>query len=171
MARKIEKKPAAAAESDSAAETIEALKPDASTTIAGRAITVREYGYFEGLEVAHRASGFIADLLAAGKGGQLRFAHARRLFGVHEPVVVAIAAQAADVEPDWVRGLKPVDAEAFMATWFAVNAGFFMQEVVNELQEELQLHLMASRSTGSFSGSPAPVSATSTDSAASPSVS
>jgi hypothetical protein len=172
MARKIEKTPAPpAAESDSAAEVLAALKPEASLTLAGRAVVVREYGYFEGLEVAHRAAAFIADLLGMAKEGELRYSGARRLFGKHEAVVVAIAAQAADVEPEWVRALDRGDAETFMSTWFAVNVGFFVGEVVVELQEEARLRSMASRSTGSSSGSPEPASATSIASVDSPSAS
>jgi hypothetical protein len=164
MAHKVQKKAPAAAELDSAADAVEALKPEASVTIAGRAIVVREYAYFEGLEVAHRAAGFIADLHAMATHGELRYATARRLFGKHEDVVVAIAAQAADVEPDWVRSLKPNAAEAFMSTWFAVNVGFFVREVVVEIQEEMRLRSMASSSTGSSPASPAPASAPSNNS-------
>lgn len=172
MAHKLKKQlaPAPAAEEPSAAERISALMPDATLTVAGRKVTVREYGFIEGLQVAERASAFLSDLLALAKEGALRYTIARRLFGKHADVVVAIAAQAADVEPEWVRGLTPADGETFMATWFAVNVGFFMREVVAEVQEEARLHrLTASSSTGSFSGSPAPASATSTGSAASPS--
>ena len=170
MAQKLTKPaPAPAAEDPSAAESGAALLPDATLTIAGRKITVREYGFFEGLEVAGRAAPFIADLVALGRSGSLRYSAARRLFGKHAEIVVAIAAQAADVEPEWVRSLKPADAETFMATWFAVNGGFFGREVVTELQEERQLRAMASPSTGSSSGSPVPASATSPGSAASPS--
>lgn len=165
----MKQQPAPAAEPDSAAESIAALQPDARITVAGREVTVREYGYFEGCEVAHRAQGFIADLLAAAKDGQLRYAHARRLFGPHQAVVVEIAAQAAGVEPEWVRSLAPADADTFMATWFAVNVGFFVREVVTELQEEAQRRSMASSSIASSSGSPTPASATSTASAGSPS--
>jgi hypothetical protein len=172
MARKVERKPEQpAAESNSAADAIAALKPEASITIAGRAITVREYGFFEGLEVAHRASAFFADMQAAALGGPIRYATVRRLFGVHQGVVVPIAAQAADVEPEWVRGLGDRDADTFMSTWFAVNVGFFMREVVGSLQEEQLLRSMASRSTGSSSGSPELASATSTASADLPSAS
>lgn len=169
MARKVDKKAPAAAEPSSAADDIAALQPDASLTIAGRRLTIREYGYFEGLKVAHQAAGFIADMHTMCADGDLRFARVRRLFGVHEAVVLAIAAQAADVEPEWVRGLAKADAETFMSTWFAVNVGFFVQEVVVEIKEERQRRWMASKSTGSSSGSPAPGSATSTASADSPS--
>jgi hypothetical protein len=164
MAHKVTKKPApAAAESDSAADAIAALKPNASVTVAGRAITVREYVYFEGLEVAHRASAFIADLHELAQSGELRYAAARRLFGKHEAVVVEIAARAADVEPEWLRGLKPPDAEKFMSTWFTVNLPFFMREVVVEIQEAaIRLRSTASRSTGSSSVSQGPESATTT---------
>jgi hypothetical protein len=167
MAHKVTKKPVpAAAESDSAADAIAALKPDACITVAGRAITVREYAYFEGLEVAHRASAFIADLHALAQAGELRYAAARRLFGKHEAVVVEIAAKAADVEPEWLHGLKPADAEKFMSTWFTVNLPFFMREVVVEIQEAaIRLRATASRSTGSSSGLPAQGSATATSSA------
>jgi hypothetical protein len=164
MARKLEKKPAPAAEETSAADAIAALKPDANITVAGRAITVREYVYFDGLEVAHRAAGFIAALCALAKDGELRYATARRLFGVHRAEVIAIAAQAADVEPEWVAGLNPADAEFFMSTWFAVNIGFFVREVVVEIQEAARLRSMASSSTGSSPVSPAPDSATSNNS-------
>lgn len=167
MARKLEK-PKAAAEQPSAADDIAALQPDASLTLAGRRITIREYGYFEGLKVAHIAAGFIADMHVMCADGDLRFARVRRLFGVHEAAVLAIAAQAADVEPEWVRSLKADDAETFMSTWFAVNVGFFVREVVVEIQEERQRSWMASRSTGSSSALPAPGSATSTASGDSP---
>jgi hypothetical protein len=154
MARKVEKKAPAAAEQPSAADDIAALQPDASLTVAGRRITIREYGYFEGLKVAHQAAGFIADMHTMCADGDLRFARVRRLFGVHEDVVAAIAAQAADVELDWLRGLGKADSEKFMSTWFTVNVPFFMQEVVVEIMEERHRNLMASRSTGSSSASP-----------------
>jgi hypothetical protein len=169
MARKVEKKAPVAAEVNSAAADIAALQPDASLTIAGRQITIREYGYFEGLKVAHQAAGFIADMHTMCADGDLRFARVRRLFGVHEDVVVAIAAQAADVEPEWVRSLKAEDTETFMSTWFAVTVGFFVQEVVVEIKEERQRSWMASRSIGSSSASPLAGLATSTASDDSPS--
>jgi hypothetical protein len=172
MGRKIERnKPVQpAAESDSAVDALASLKPEASLTVAGRKLTVREYVYFEGLEVAHVARAFIEDLIALGKEGQLRFSQARRLFGVHRKTVVSIAARAADVEPEWVEGLGAADADAFMATWFAVNLPFFMREVVTELREDALLRLMASKSIGSSSASPAPDSALSMSSgSASPS--
>lgn len=169
MATRVVRKTRPAAGSSPAAEALQALKPDAPLSVAGRKVTVREYGYFEGLEVAHRAAPFIADMHAICADGDLRYTRIRRLFGVHQEVVCAIAAQAADVDTDWVRGLKGNDAEIFMSTWFAVNSAFFVHEVVVEMREARQRAAMSSTGSTSSPVSPAPASATSTASAGSPS--
>jgi hypothetical protein len=170
MARKIDKQQAAAGE-PSAAESLAVLDPNVSITLAGRAITVREYGFFEGLRVAAKAEAFIGDLHNMVRGdGEMRFDRIRHLFGVHEDAVVAIAAQAADVEPEWVRGLGKADIEIFLSTWFGVNAGFFVNEVVLQMREERQRAVMASRGPTSSPASPPPASEISPASESSPSV-
>lgn len=171
MARKIDQRaPAPAAESNSAADQLSVLNPDLTLTIAGREVTICEYGFFDGLEVAHRASAFIADMHNACRDGELRFDRIRRLFGKHREVVVDIAAQAASVEPVWVNELDRNDAEIFMSAWFGVTSGFFVHEVVMEMREERQLAAMQSTGSTSSPTSPPPDSATSTASGNSPSV-
>lgn len=170
MAQKISKAPPAA-ESVSAAEQLATIQPTVELTLAGRKFTVREYGFFEGLEVAHRAQAFIADMHAMCSDGQLRYDRIRRLFGVHRDVVVTIAAQSANVEPEWIGGLARDDAETFMSAWFGVNAGFFVREVVVEMREERLLEVIRSTGSTSSSGSPTPDSATSTASDDSPNAS
>jgi hypothetical protein len=169
MARKLEKtKPAA--ESPSAAETLATLSPDLAITIAGRAIVIREYGFFEGLAVAHRAAGFIADMHAMCQGdGDLRFDRIRRLFGVHEAAVVDIAAQSAGVEPEWIRTLNNDDADAFLSGWFGVNAGFFVREVIVEMREARTRQRLGLTGANSLLASPTPGSETSIASGAAPS--
>lgn len=173
MARKVteRKKVAPAAEVPSAVSALLEIKPDVTLTIAGRQLTVREYGFFEGLEVAHQAQGLIRDMHAMCADGRLQYSRIRRLFGPHREVVIAIAAKAADVDADWVRGLEksPQDAEVFFDTWFGVNASFFVHEVIVEMREARQLAAMASTGSQSSPVSPAPASATSTGSADSPS--
>lgn len=171
MARKLDKAAPAAAEQPSAAEQLQVLDPNLALTVAGRDIVIREYGFHEGLAVAHKASGFIADMQASCKDGSLRYTRIRRLFGVHADVVTAIAAQAADVEVDWVRALKGADAELFMSAWFSVQTGFFVGEVALELREEQHRAALAAMATGTAFSSdlPAPDSATSTGSDAAPS--
>jgi hypothetical protein len=173
MARKVTPQAPAAAEPDSAASGLSALKPDITLEIAGRKVTIREYGFFEGLEVANQAAGFVADMHAQCVDGSLNYSKVRRLFGVHQAEVIAIAAQAGDVEPEWLRGLTPKDGEYYMSTWFAVNCGFFVHELVVEgqVQAQAQRQRSAPPSTGlaSSPASPPPGSATSTASDASPS--
>lgn len=163
MARKVGQH-APAAEPSSAAGDLSALKPDITLTIAGRKVTIREYGFFEGLEAADHAAGFIADLGAQCADGSLTYMRVRRLFGLHQAPVIAIAAQAGNVEPEWLRSLSSKDAELFMSTWFAVNSSFFVHELV--VEEQVKAQAQRSRvtaPTGSVSSpaSPAPGSATS----------
>ena len=156
------------------ANALEVLNPDGRLTLGGREVRVREYAFFEGLEVAHRASALIADMHQLCRDGFLRFDRIRRLFGKHRDVVLAIAAQAADVEPEWVEALPRDEADVFLSVWFSVNADFFVHEVVVEIREERQRSAVeAAMSTGptSSSASQTAASATSTDSDGSPSAS
>jgi hypothetical protein len=168
MAKKIAHTPSV--EPSDAAEQLAQLHPDRSLTLGGRAITIREYGFFEGLDVADRAAMFIADLIGLSEGGTLRYAQVRRLFGRHRAVIPSIAAQAAEVAVDWLLALSDDEQELYMATWFAVNAGFFVREVLAELRERslLQAAALTSASTGSTAShdSPPADSATSHGSAA-----
>lgn len=169
MATKI---PAAStSDATATADDLAILHPDRTLTLGGRAITLREYGFFEGLDVADRAAAFIADLILASDDGALRYAHVRRLFGRHRAVIPVIAAQAGDVDVPWLEALSPDELELYLATWFAVNAAFFVREVLAELREtqlrEAQ-RLAAGASAGAISSpdSPPPATATSPGSAA-----
>ncbi len=149
---------ALAADAPDAADQLAQLHPDRSLTLGGRALTIREYGFFEGLDVADRAGAFIEDLIAMSEDGRLRYAQVRRLYGRHRSVVPMIAAQAADVEVAWFDTLADDELELYMATWFAVNAGFFVREVLAELRERslLQVAAQTSASTGSTASSDSP---------------
>lgn len=164
MAQKIAHTPPAT--EPPAAEALAQLHPDRSLTLGGRAVTIREYGFFEGLDVADRAAAFIDDLIVASEAGTLRYVQVRRLFGRHRAVIAVIAAQAADIEVDWLLALPEDELELYMATWFAVNAAFFVREVLVQLREVHVLAASTSAGPTSSSVSPPPASATSPDSAA-----
>ena len=160
------KLPAAPASEIAAADDLAILHPDRTLVLGGRTIVLREYGFFEGLDVADRAAGFIADLIAASDDGALRYAQVRRLFGRHRAVIPTIAAQAGDVDVPWLEALSPDELELYLATWFAVNAAFFVREVLAELREAQLLAAGASAGAISSPDSPPPAAATSPDSAA-----
>ncbi len=171
MATKIPAAPLSVYAAASAADDLAVLHPDRTLVIAGRTVTIREYGFFEGLDIADRAHAFIADLIAASDSGTLRYAQVRRLFGRHRAVIPAIAAQAGDVEVAWLDSLSADDLELYLATWFATNAAFFVREVLAEVREAqlLDAHPLASGAsagaTSSFD-SPPPDTAIPPDSAA-----
>jgi len=160
------KLPAAPASETAAADDLAILHPDRTLVLGGRTIVLREYGFFEGLDVADRASAFIADLIAASDDGALRYAQVRRLFGRHRAVIPAIAAQAGDVDAAWLETLAPDELELYLETWFAVNAAFFVREVLAELREAQLLAAGASAGAISSPDSPPPATATLSDSAA-----
>ncbi len=141
----------AAPASDATADDLAILHPDRTLAIGGRNVTLREYGFFEGLDVADRASRFIADLIAASADGALRYAHVRRLFGRHRDVIPVIAAQAGDVDVAWLEALPPDELELYLATWFAVNAAFFVREVLAEVREA-QLRAAQDLAAGTSAG-------------------
>ena len=157
MATKLPAAPAS--DAGTAADDLAILHPDRTLVIGGRTLTLREYGFFEGLDVADRAAGFIADLVAASTDGALRYAQVRRLFGRHRAVIPTIAAQASDVDVAWLEALPPDDLELYLATWFAVNAAFFVREVLAELREAQlrEAHLLvAGASDGAISSPDSP---------------
>ena len=174
MATKLPAAPTA--DAVSAADDLAILHPDRTLVIGGRTVTLREYGFFEGLDIADRAAGFIADLVAASDDGTLRYVQVRRLFGRHRAVIPMIAAQAADVDVAWLETLAPDELELYLATWFATNAAFFVREVLAELREtqlrEAQ-RLAAGASAGAISSpdSPPPDTARPTSSDDAPSAS
>lgn len=171
MARKQSEAKAAApaAEPDSAAEELAALSPDVSLDVAGRALTVREYRVFEGLEVSTIGTGFIADIVDACRDNQFTYERVRPLFGKHLDVVLELVARSVrdagtgdSVGAEWLRGLKRrEDMETVLSVWFGVNAGFFVHEAIVVLRQERLREAMARAGTTSSPDSPKADSATS----------
>lgn len=168
MARRVDKPQDSAGESP-ALDAVAALVPDVKVTVAGRDLVFREYAVFEGYEVAFAAREFIADLHDQAKTGGIKYANVRRLIGPHQAVIVQIAALSAGVDEAWIRGLGREDADQFFAAWFVANAGFFVREVLFDIQQEQADQGMDSRSTDSSSGFPGPGSGTSDSSSDAPS--
>lgn len=154
-----------AAPAADAGDDLQALKGNSSLTVAGRDLVVREYEFYEGLEVAHRATALIAAMHAACSDGQLRYDRIRRLFGAHRDVVVPLIAQSTDVEVDWVMALPSADKEQLTSVWFGVNASFFVQEVVMDMIGAAQAAAMSSAGRTSSRDLPSPASAPSISSA------
>ncbi|MGE4459101.1 MAG: DUF6631 family protein [Stenotrophomonas sp.] len=134
------------------------LNPDISLSINGERVTVREYSFFEAMDVVYADRGFLDDcvvILAAP--GQDPWEAVRALVGRHRTFLVSAIATSCDREIAWVIGLPPKEQDRLFSTWWAVNGHFFLQEAAVVLRSR---NAAASRSTGTSSSatSPAPAS-------------
>lgn len=134
MAKKIERKPkeAPATGASASQDELTVLHPERTFTLAGREITVREYGHIEGLRLLAWAKPFTDDLYATiARGSQApSVAAMAALLATHADLVRDMVAQAADVEPSWVEGLNDVDGDLLVMAWWQVNAGFFIRRLL-----------------------------------------
>lgn len=140
MARKkqpvIKASPAASA-AVAPASDLEVLHPERSATIAGRSVTVREYGFIEGLRLQTLFAPFADDLYAGLKsGGGAQLDEIIESVGRHADLIAELIAISADVEVEWVRGLDDADGSNLMFLWWTVNAPFFMRRVLGRLTTE-----------------------------------
>lgn len=145
MATKIERpvapapSPAASSPSDAAAaKELEILHPDRDVTIAGRAITMREYGFVEGLQMRAIAKPFLDELyaLVAPNGKAPSFEQVEEMLAVHAECVLELIVRAANVEREWIESLSDEEGYFLMQTWWMVNSGFFIRRVVQRLATE-----------------------------------
>lgn len=135
MARKVE--PVA---SDEGADDLAILHPERSATLAGRAITVREYGFIEGLGLRPVAQPFLDDLHVSVAGGTLpELEGILVILGHHNQAIKQLIAIAADVEAQWVANLNQDDGYHLLMLWWAANGPFFVRSVFQRIATARQL--------------------------------
>lgn len=124
MARKRESKqrPGAAGDDD-----LEVLHPERRATIAGREVTVREYGFVEGLRLQPLVEPIVADLQTLLGGGVPTLEAVLAVLGRHADRVVALLAVAADVDEEWVAGLSQDDGHLLLMLWWGANGPFYLR--------------------------------------------
>jgi|SRR5690349_1578875 len=131
MSKRVPKAPAEDGEGDLAI-----LHPERRQTIAGVAITMREYGFIEGVELAERVRHVVDALGDVAFSGQLLTPHALRpAFAKHLDDVITLMAAASDQTEAWVRGLGDADGQALMLLWWVTNADFFVRRVIEAVTE------------------------------------
>ncbi len=162
MARRLKDLSAEAAATTSPTQDVgdgglSALSPNSTIEVASESITVRHYGFFEGLEVLEKATAFMDAFKALAKSGEVTYARMRTLFGRHREEVQAMVAQSTGKSVEWVASLGPDDGEYVLATWFVVHVSFFVKEAVMEAQEQMAREVAKlSASIGSISSQPLP---------------
>jgi hypothetical protein len=138
---------AAAAEAASqAAAELDILHPERTIRLRKRLLTLREYGYIEGLNLQPGIRGLLADLYglfdrASAPPAALQV---REVFTKHAVALQWLMAQSFTPYPDdpaeleaftaavaknaaFVAKLDDIEGDALMAAWWGANAGFFIR--------------------------------------------
>ena len=135
MARKLSAtEQARVAGADAGADDLAVLHPERVLRIAGDTVTVREYGFVEGLRLAAAAAPVVAALAEHAQRGALAIESLQHVMAAHADDVVVLIAAACDRSTDWVRALGDADGLTLAITWMTVNAGFFGRRVVMAAQ-------------------------------------
>jgi len=117
---------------------LEVLHPERTLQIAGQDVTVREYGFVEGLRLRPLMQPFLDDLHALVKGGKELPAleEIMVVFGKHYEQVAELMAVAADVDLEWVHQLDSRQGHMLLYAWWTVNGPFFVGAVVDRIRAE-----------------------------------
>ncbi|MCY1266024.1 hypothetical protein D9M69_218770 [compost metagenome] len=123
MAQKVARKKSAAKD---AAGDVAVLQPDRRIPIAGREIVMREYGFFESLELLPLLEPILVDLEDQVKAGVPwpGFESVPSFLGNHSQVLVHLVAKAASVELEWMRSLTADQGYELVWWWWIVNGPF-----------------------------------------------
>jgi hypothetical protein len=133
MARKVTlKKPA---RPDEGRDDLAIIHPEITRTIAGRAITLREYGFVDGLRLRAHTQPFVLALEALFQTTDGLTDDVMAVVGEHYDLVRAAIAQSAGVEVEWIEGLRGDDAELLLITWWEVCGPFFVRQLLRRLNE------------------------------------
>ncbi|MBS0599536.1 MAG: hypothetical protein JSR92_19940 [Proteobacteria bacterium] len=134
MARKIasdDSRPSADGRDD-----LNILHPERIIRVAGREVTVREYGFMQGLRIAAAAAPIIAELADAAERS-LDVELVLATLAAHPAELVALIAAATDLTPAQIEALPDDEGQLLLLTWWAVNAPFFVRRVVMRVAPRL----------------------------------
>lgn len=126
-------------ENAEAAEDLDVLHPERRLVLAGREITVREYGFVEGLRLHGLAKPFADEISALLTAGDvLSYERMLDLIGDHHEVVMELVAISADVERAWLDTLGDADGNLLLMAWWGACGPFFLRSAVRRYQIERQ---------------------------------
>lgn len=167
MARKVAKPKAEIARPDKGRDDLSVLYPDVTLPIAGRDVTVREYGFIEGLQLRPKMAPMIADLDRLFTTGEALVEDILDMLGNHVDLVRLAIAQSTRTDVDWVGGLNDADGDLLVNTWWGVCGPFFMRQVLRRHMDRAERRRLAGAASSPSSSTAA--SAPSPSSAAAPS--
>ncbi|TBW02722.1 hypothetical protein E0E52_17030 [Azotobacter chroococcum] len=112
---------------------LEVLHPERTAVIAGRQVTVREYGFVEGLRLLPLAEPIIAALQDLASTGGTVFDAVLAVAAEHADAVVNLMAVAADVEVEWIESLGQSDGHLLLMMWWGANGPFYLRRAALQL--------------------------------------
>lgn len=118
---------------EAGSDDLEVLHPERTAVIAGRKITVREYGFVEGLRLLPLAEPIIAALQDLASTGGTVFDAVLAVAAEHADVVVHLMAAAADVEVEWLESLGQSDGHLLLMMWWGANGPFYLRRAALQL--------------------------------------
>ncbi|HCL2876925.1 TPA: hypothetical protein N1953_001422 [Pseudomonas aeruginosa AC9A] len=142
MGRKVAKprapRDSSASGQEPGADDLEILHPDRTVEIHGRTVTMREYGFVEGLKLRATMQPFLDDLhaMVVNDRGLPPLDRIIDVLASHHSLVVQLIAQAADVELEWIEELPARPGKNLMFLWWIVNDPFFVGEVMDRISAE-----------------------------------
>ncbi|HIY72251.1 MAG TPA: hypothetical protein H9827_12390 [Candidatus Luteimonas excrementigallinarum] len=143
-----------AAGADPAAKELAVMQPDITLQLGDESVVVREYSFWDGLDVVYSdGRAFLDDVVAGLAAGNAdAWEQVRGLVGRHRGYLVRAIARAVDRDPEWVQGLAARNADALFSIWWAVNGHFFLHEATVVIRGRL----VAKESAGPKSSPPSP---------------
>lgn len=136
MAERVDAQPTAAPEGAAASDgnDLETLHPERSVRIAGQEVTVRRYGFIEGLRL-RAVYAPIAEALSARMAahGVPDYEQIADILAENADAVIVLVATAAGLNEASVRALDAEDGDLLLLTWWGVNGSFFVSAVARRL--------------------------------------
>lgn len=125
---------------DKAAEELDTLHPERTVVLAGRSVTVHEYGFVEGVRLRLVAKPFTDGLFALIKGKDVpHYEAVLDIIAEHLDLVLELVAQSADIKVDLIKQMSGPDGELLMMMWWGVNGSFFMRAALQRLRVEQEV--------------------------------
>ncbi|WP_286806195.1 MULTISPECIES: DUF6631 family protein [unclassified Marinimicrobium] len=153
MAKRVDKKPAQDSAPDGA-DDLAILHPEHTLTVGGEKVTVREYGFVEGLRLRPKYQPLLDalyDIMVGERAPELDAVEA--VLAEQLDTTLDLIAVAADVDRSFIEDLSNEDGQRLMDAWWAVNSPFFLRSVFKRAAQEraLSRHAGATSTTASSS--------------------
>ncbi|MCP4469008.1 MAG: hypothetical protein GY942_26850 [Aestuariibacter sp.] len=149
MAKKVPAPKAKNKVADKGEKDLATLHPDQTITLAGRKLTVREYGFVEGLQLRGLTQPIIDALYeaVADRGDPPELEEILGILSAFSDTLVQLMAISADVDEDWVHQLTQGDGYTLMMVWWSVNGPFFIRRVFNRKTAKLAVERLRAGQT------------------------